>query len=99
MIDPRELYWKGHELFYGRRRVASVVQDSKYPSMWRVQQPDGTLSDMVNLSRAKDAARSQAATWVKAAQEARQGVATASLARLNETGASTLAGSSVSHAS
>jgi hypothetical protein len=29
--------------------------DAIYPGMWRVRWPDGRLSDMVNLSRAKDA--------------------------------------------
>jgi hypothetical protein len=29
--------------------------DSAYPGMWRVQWPDGRLSDMTNLMRAKDA--------------------------------------------
>lgn len=37
-----------------------VVQDAKYPSMWRVRRADGSLSDMVNLARAKDAALSAA---------------------------------------
>jgi hypothetical protein len=32
-----------------------VVADAKWSGMWRVQWPDGTLSDMVNLTRAKDA--------------------------------------------
>src|SRR6516225_2963495 len=41
---------------FGRKGVASVVLDGKYPSMWRVQRPDGSLTDMVNLTRAKDAA-------------------------------------------
>jgi hypothetical protein len=31
-----------------------VVPDATYPNMWRVQWPDGLLSDMVNLSRAND---------------------------------------------
>jgi hypothetical protein len=35
---------------------AHVVRDETYPEMWRVQWPDGRLSDMVNLSRANDAA-------------------------------------------
>jgi hypothetical protein len=35
----------------------TVVPDSKWPNMYRVRSPDGTLSDMVNLARAKDAAR------------------------------------------
>jgi hypothetical protein len=34
-----------------------VVPDETYPNMWRVRQPDGTLSDMVNRARAWDAAR------------------------------------------
>ena len=32
-----------------------AIQDSVYPNMWRVQWPDGRLSDITNLSRAKDA--------------------------------------------
>jgi len=39
-----------------RKPVLTVVQDKKYQTMWRVKLPDGTLTDMVNLSRAKDAA-------------------------------------------
>lgn len=38
--------------------IAEVLSDRKYPGiMWRFRLlPDGELSDMVNLSRAKDAA-------------------------------------------
>jgi hypothetical protein len=43
-------------LFIGRRRSLRVVRDKAYPAMWRVELPDGTLTDMVNLTRAKDAA-------------------------------------------
>jgi hypothetical protein len=32
-----------------------VKPDLTHPGMWRVQWPDGRLSDMTNLSRAKDA--------------------------------------------
>jgi hypothetical protein len=32
-----------------------IVPDAKWPGMYRVWHPDGTLSDMVNLTRAKDA--------------------------------------------
>jgi hypothetical protein len=35
---------------------ATIRQDKRYPGMFRVHWPDGTLSDMVNLSRAHDAA-------------------------------------------
>jgi hypothetical protein len=45
------------ELFIGRRATGvSVCRDECYPQMWRIRDRDGTLSDMVNLARAKDAA-------------------------------------------
>ena len=51
-----ELSWKGNDLCLGRHRVAGIVPDGRWPAMWRVCRPDGSLSDMVNLTRAKDAA-------------------------------------------
>jgi hypothetical protein len=36
--------------------VLHVVLDQHHGSMWRVRMPDGQVSDMLNLSRAKDAA-------------------------------------------
>jgi hypothetical protein len=39
----------------GRRMVATIELDSKWPGMWRVRR-GGSMTDMVNLSRAKDAA-------------------------------------------
>jgi hypothetical protein len=45
------------QLYYGSTLLAFlVVPDSVYPSMYRVKWPDGRLSDICNLSRAKDAA-------------------------------------------
>jgi hypothetical protein len=38
------------------RVVAEVVPDERYPSMFRVKLPDRPFSDMVNMTRAKDAA-------------------------------------------
>jgi hypothetical protein len=35
---------------------ALIVLDKTYPGMWRVVRPDGSLSDMVNKTRAKDVA-------------------------------------------
>jgi len=32
-----------------------IVPDEQYPGMYRLRLPDGSLSDMVNLTRAKDA--------------------------------------------
>src|SRR5262249_28468256 len=34
---------------------AAIVADPKWPNMFRLKRTDGTLSDMVNLTRAKDA--------------------------------------------
>jgi hypothetical protein len=36
--------------------VCMVVPDARYAGMFRVRKPDGTLTDMVNLTRANDAA-------------------------------------------
>ena len=36
---------------------AGIVPDAKWPNMYRLVRPDGTLSNMVNLTRAKDALR------------------------------------------
>jgi hypothetical protein len=41
---------------FHRRVIATVVPDRHWPEMWRVQLPGSHLSDMVNLTRAKDAA-------------------------------------------
>jgi hypothetical protein len=40
-------------LFAGRKRILHIEPDSQYSQMWRVRWPDGTLSDKVNLARAK----------------------------------------------
>ena len=51
-----------HRLHYGRKRrpLIEVVPDTPWPGMWRLRTPDGTLSDLVNLARAKDAAMAAA---------------------------------------
>ena len=36
-------------------RAPRIERDATFPNMWRVRWPSGCLSDMVNLSRAKDA--------------------------------------------
>jgi hypothetical protein len=35
---------------------AGIVRDTVYANMYRLVRPDGSLSDMVNLTKAKDAA-------------------------------------------
>jgi hypothetical protein len=34
-----------------------IVPDEKWPDMYRLKRPDGSLSDMANLARIKDALR------------------------------------------
>jgi hypothetical protein len=36
-------------------RDYTVVPDPEWPNMYRVRRPDGSLTDMVNLTRARDA--------------------------------------------
>jgi hypothetical protein len=45
-------------LYYGTRgsSLVEVVPDDNWPGMWRVRQRDGSLTDMANLTRAKDSA-------------------------------------------
>jgi hypothetical protein len=57
--DSKDLTWKGDALhLYGKGKpIVMIVPDEKYPAvMWRVRLPDGRLTDMVNRTRAKDAA-------------------------------------------
>jgi hypothetical protein len=44
-------------LYFGRKFTGiRVIPDEKYPAMWRIHSATGEVSDMVNLTRAKDAA-------------------------------------------
>ncbi len=57
MYDRHDLKWDSDQLrLVTGRLLATVERDSKWPSMWRVRLPDGYLTDMVNKTRAKDAA-------------------------------------------
>ena len=55
--SPARLRWNGDALYLdGKgRAIVRIVPDETYPGMWRVLS-GGRLSDMLNLSRAKDAA-------------------------------------------
>jgi hypothetical protein len=59
-----DLNWRrGGEVWvvrYRSRVLLQVVPDLTHSGMWRIRHPDGRLSDLVNLSRAKDAATSLA---------------------------------------
>jgi hypothetical protein len=70
MLARHHLQWNGSKLCFGNRVVASIEPDAKYPSMWRVRLPDGTLSDMLNRTRARDAARSLALAQLNAREAA-----------------------------
>ena len=50
--------------------LASIEPDKIWPGMWRVRLPDGHLTDMVNLSRVKDAAASLGLSALNRRQEA-----------------------------
>ena len=43
-------------LRFGFREVLRIERDKNYPAMWRIKLPNGGLSDLVNISRATDAA-------------------------------------------
>jgi hypothetical protein len=47
-----------HALYYGNAHtaLARVVPDALWRGMWRIAWPDGQVSDIVNLARARDAA-------------------------------------------
>ena len=63
MLAPTLPKSQAYALHYGSARtpIALVVPDSVCPVMYRIRWPSGELSDMVNLSRAKDAARARPA--------------------------------------
>jgi hypothetical protein len=55
--DRSRLIWKGDHLCRGNIKTGlSVVPDAVHAGMWRIRYPDGSLSDIVNRTRAKDAA-------------------------------------------
>jgi hypothetical protein len=66
----REHDGRRYTLHQGSRKsvLVSVEPDAKWPGMWRVRKPDGSLTDMVNLTRAKDAAMSIAANHLNLQQ-------------------------------
>ena len=61
MIESTELLWRGRgdaftlHLGHSKKPILSVEPDATYPGMWRINHRD-RVSDMVNLTRARDAA-------------------------------------------
>ena len=59
VVGRDRLTWRGDVLHLGGgRALLSVVADPTWPGMWRVKHRDGRVSDMVNLTRVRDAATS-----------------------------------------
>jgi hypothetical protein len=58
MLSSRDLTWRNHTLYLFNRGkpLATVEPDIQHAEMWRIRMPDGWISDMANLSRAKDGA-------------------------------------------
>jgi hypothetical protein len=73
MHDRQDLTWDRRQLRLLSNRsllLASIEPDQIWPGMWRVRLPDGYLTDMVNLSRAEDAAASLALSVLNRHREA-----------------------------
>lgn len=58
--NTTHLTWRGNAVYLGKRRLSQIIQDNEYPNMWRVIEENGSLSDMANLTRARDAANNRA---------------------------------------
>jgi hypothetical protein len=57
MLGYADFRWKGDKLILGTRNTGcKIIPDATWPMMFRVEYPPGTISDMTNLTRAKDAA-------------------------------------------
>jgi hypothetical protein len=57
MYDRKKLIWrKTPDSWELHVSIVTVVPDDTYPAMWRVRRPDGTLTDMANLTWARDGA-------------------------------------------
>lgn len=58
IVGRNKLNWRktadGYALDFGQSPMLKIVPDKVWPGMWRILHRD-CLSDMVNLSRAKDA--------------------------------------------
>ena len=66
---PVSIRWDGNQLRLssGRRVLATLEPDQQWPGLWRVRLPNGSVSDMVNKARARDAARTLALMDVRKA--------------------------------
>jgi hypothetical protein len=80
MYGNQDLFWRGDCLHRkGAGPVLSIEPDPVYSGMWRVRrpngsltEPNGSLTDMVNKTRARDAARSIALGFLNAGLKGRE---------------------------
>jgi hypothetical protein len=57
--DSQDLVWTNTKLrLRSGQPLATIEPDQLWPTMWRVRMHDGHLTDMINRTRAKDAAMS-----------------------------------------
>jgi hypothetical protein len=61
-LGPNDLIWKDNDIYRNgsTRALIRIERDGRYPNMWRIVRSDGSLTDMMNMTRAKDAAMSLA---------------------------------------
>jgi hypothetical protein len=88
MNGTKDLVWSSHRLRLGRHTVASLVPDADWPGMWRVRIGEA-LSDMVNLTRAKDAAAGLALSVLNTRESHREAPPMRSFSRAVSLGLST----------
>jgi hypothetical protein len=97
IVGRNKLQWSEaggvHVLHLGKRTTTllHVVPDKSYPSVWRIRFPDGSLSDMANLTRAKDAALYIAVATLNRERRGQQSIAGRSPVDLNDAGATGVA--------
>jgi hypothetical protein len=66
MIDCLDLNWRrvpnGFALHLGKSRnpLLNVTPDGRWPQMWRIRHRDNSLSNLLNVARAKDTALTHA---------------------------------------
>jgi hypothetical protein len=93
VISSRQLNWRrngeGLALHFERRLTAllHIVRDDTYAGMWRVKFADGSLSDMANVTRAKDAGRAHGLAALNRKLDCQETAKPASPIRQNEVGA------------
>jgi hypothetical protein len=80
MKDRSHLNWTrgatGFALHVGKSRnpLLHVVPDERWPDMWRIRHRDNSLSDLLNATRAKDAAKSHALAEVHAQEVGKRAI-------------------------